>query len=64
MKKYYFSDPPLFITMPSSVEADKKEAVDLTCDVDGNPLDIVWVHDPIDRVSTYLKLILYVVLST
>lgn len=44
-------DPPIFKKLPKSIEADEKEKVTLTCDVDGNPLEIVWVHDPTDRVS-------------
>lgn len=43
-------DPPSFIETPKTVEADKGEKVTLTCSADGNPVDIVWVHDPIDRV--------------
>lgn len=33
------------------MEADKNDKVTLKCEADGNPLEIVWVHDPIDRVS-------------
>lgn len=44
------SDPPVFKQLPTSVEGDDKEKINLACDVDGNPLEIVWVHDPIDRV--------------
>lgn len=45
-------DPPSFIETPKTVEADKGEKVTLTCSADGNPVDIVWVHDPIDRVCS------------
>lgn len=41
----------MFKESPKSVEADKGDKVTLTCLADGNPLEIVWVHDPIDRVS-------------
>lgn len=52
-----YIDPPVFKHAPQSVDADEKEVVKMSCDADGNPLEIVWVHDPIDRVSnnfTYL----------
>lgn len=41
----------MFKESPKSLEADKGDKVTLTCLADGNPLEIVWVHDPIDRVS-------------
>ncbi|XP_055682496.1 irregular chiasm C-roughest protein-like [Lutzomyia longipalpis] len=42
---------PVFRTRPKSVEADIGTEVSLFCDVDGNPApDIVWIHDPTDRV--------------
>lgn len=51
-------DQPSFIRLPESVEADDQLEVTLNCEVTSNPIpDIVWVFDPIDRVS--LKLILY-----
>lgn len=37
--------------LPKSIEADDREKVHLNCEVDGNPLEIIWLHDPIDRVS-------------
>lgn len=43
----------MFTESPKSVEADKGDKVTLTCSADGNPLEIVWVHDPIDRVSVF-----------
>uniref|UniRef100_A0A1B0CQR5 Protein rp20-signalp detected n=1 Tax=Lutzomyia longipalpis TaxID=7200 RepID=A0A1B0CQR5_LUTLO len=44
-------DGPVFRTRPKSVEADIGTEVSLFCDVDGNPApDIVWIHDPTDRV--------------
>lgn len=46
-----FADAPMFKESPKSMEADKGDKVTLTCSADGNPLEIVWVHDPIDRVS-------------
>lgn len=42
----------MFKTRPKSVEADLDQVAVLTCDVDGNPpADIVWIHEPTDRVS-------------
>ncbi|XP_063704901.1 irregular chiasm C-roughest protein [Culicoides brevitarsis] len=42
---------PVFKTRPKSVEADVDQVAVLTCDVDGNPpADIVWIHEPTDRV--------------
>lgn len=48
-----FVDPPTFIETPKSIEADKGEKISLMCSADGNPVEIVWVHDPIDRVSFF-----------
>lgn len=40
---------------PKSVEADVDQKVVLTCDVDGNPpADILWIHEPLDRVRKSL----------
>lgn len=41
----------MFKSPPKSVEADLKEEIHLECDVDGNPLEIVWVHAPAAEVS-------------
>lgn len=49
----YCADAPMFKESPKSVEADKNDKVTLTCLADGNPLEIVWVHDPIDRVCIF-----------
>lgn len=46
-----FADPPSFTELPESKEADKGDRVTLNCVADGNPVEIVWVHDPLDRVS-------------
>lgn len=46
----FLADPPVFKQLPKSVEAEDEDEVELECEVDGNPLEIVWVHDPIDRV--------------
>lgn len=40
--------PPVFRQPLRSVEADARDKIKLHCDVDGNPLEIVWVHDPVD----------------
>lgn len=46
------TDGPVFKTRPKSVEADLDQVAVLTCDVDGNPpADIVWIHEPTDRVN-------------
>lgn len=42
-------DPPSFIETPKSIEAELGDKVTLTCYAEGNPLEIVWIHD--DRVS-------------
>lgn len=45
-------DQPSFVRWPENVEADDQQEVTLTCEVISNPIpDIVWVFDPIDRVS-------------
>lgn len=49
------SDGPVFKQLPRSVEAEEGEDVELECEVDGNPLEIFWVHDPIDRVSVHFN---------
>lgn len=41
----------MFKSPPKSVEADLKDDINLECDVDGNPLEIVWVHAPAAEVS-------------
>lgn len=48
-------DPPVFKSPPKSVEADLREEINLECDVDGNPLEIVWVHAPAAEVSLRKK---------
>lgn len=46
------ADQPSFIRLPENVEADDQSEVTLSCEVTSNPIpDIVWVFDPIDRVS-------------
>lgn len=45
------TDAPVFKEAPKSIEANSGEKVNLACDVDGNPLEIIWVYDPIDKVS-------------
>lgn len=52
-----FLDSPSFIETPVSVEADKGEKVTLTCLADGNPLEIVWVHDPKDRINFHPRVV-------
>jgi len=53
-----FIDGPIFKSRPKSVEADIGTTVSLSCDVDGNPQpDIVWIHDPTDRVSNLFQFI-------
>ncbi|CAB0007579.1 unnamed protein product [Nesidiocoris tenuis] len=43
---------PRFRKKPQSLQADAGSTVTLTCDVDGNPQpDIVWLHEPTDRVA-------------
>lgn len=47
----FISDGPIFRQRPASVEADVGALVSLVCDVAGNPTpDIVWIHDPSNRV--------------
>ncbi|XP_066905947.1 irregular chiasm C-roughest protein [Halyomorpha halys] len=42
---------PRFRKRPHSVQADQGAMITLTCDLDGNPQpDIVWFHEPTDRV--------------
>lgn len=53
---YRYTDPPSFKETPKSVEGEKGDRVTLNCQADGNPLEIVWVHDPIDRVSLQIIL--------
>lgn len=45
-------DAPSFKEAPKSIEADNGEKINLACDADGNPLEIIWVYDPIDKVSS------------
>lgn len=54
---YLFSDPPSFIETPTSVEADKGDKINLICSADGNPLEIVWVHDPRDRINYHPRVV-------
>ncbi|KAF6215510.1 hypothetical protein GE061_010265 [Apolygus lucorum] len=43
---------PRFRKKPQSIQADSGSTVTLSCDVDGNPQpDIVWLHEPTDRVA-------------
>lgn len=45
-------DPPSFKYRPENVEAEMNENITLSCIVDANPPpDIIWVFDPIDRVT-------------
>lgn len=48
-------DAPSFKQLPKSIEAEDGDEVTLECEVDGNPLEIYWVYDPIDRVCLHLK---------
>lgn len=49
---FLYVDQPSFIRIPENVEADDQSEVTLRCEVTSNPIpDIVWVFDPIDRVS-------------
>lgn len=50
-------DPPVFRQPLRSVEADTNETIRLHCDVDGNPLEIVWVHDPTDRLNHHPRVV-------
>lgn len=46
----------MFKTRPKPVEADLDQIAVLTCDVDGNPpADIVWIHEPTEKVSFLLQ---------
>lgn len=46
------TDPPSFIEQPQNIESEMGENITMNCLVDSNPkADIVWVFDPIDRVS-------------
>lgn len=46
------TDPPSFIERPQNIESEMGENITMNCLVDSNPkADIVWVFDPIDRVS-------------
>lgn len=48
----YEIDPPSFTERPQNVESEMGENVTMNCFVDSNPkADIIWVFDPIDRVS-------------
>ncbi|KAG4072922.1 hypothetical protein HA402_006602 [Bradysia odoriphaga] len=51
--------PPVFKSSPKSVEADLKEEINLECDVDGNPLEIVWLnfHPRVVGTTNNLKII-------
>ncbi|XP_031628454.1 irregular chiasm C-roughest protein-like [Contarinia nasturtii] len=49
--------PPSFVETPKSVEADRGDKVTLTCSAQGNPLEIVWVHDPVDRINYHPKVV-------
>lgn len=50
---YYFLDGPVFKTRPQSIEADNGASISLICDVVGNPPpDILWIHEPNDKVSS------------
>lgn len=51
------TDPPIFRQPLRSVEADAGEKIRLHCDVDGNPMEIVWVHDPIDRINHHPRVV-------
>lgn len=45
-------DPPTFIERPDNVEAEIGQNITINCIVDSNPkADIIFVFDPIDRVS-------------
>lgn len=47
------TDGPVFRTRPKSIEADNGASIVLTCDVVGNPPpDILWLHEPHDKVSS------------
>lgn len=53
-------DQPSFIRLPENVEADDQMEVTLNCEVISNPIpDIVWVFDPIDRVSFNLIVLFF-----
>lgn len=46
-------DPPSFIERPQNVESEMGDNITMNCLVDSNPkADIIWVFDPIDRVSS------------
>lgn len=52
MCKYESIDPPSFLERPQNIESEMGENITMNCLVDSNPkADIVWVFDPIDRVS-------------
>lgn len=45
-------DPPSFNERQQNVESEMGDNITMNCLVDSNPkADIVWVFDPIDRVS-------------
>lgn len=47
-----FIDGPVFKARPKSIEADNGATIHLVCDVVGNPpADILWIHEPNDKVS-------------
>lgn len=49
----HHADPPSFVERPQNVESEMGDNITMNCLVDSNPkADIIWVFDPIDRVST------------
>lgn len=47
-----FIDGPVFKARPKSIEADNGATITLVCDVVGNPPpDMLWIHEPNDKVS-------------
>lgn len=46
-------DPPSFIETPKSIEAELGDKVTLKCSADGNPLEIVWIHDDRVRITKF-----------
>lgn len=57
-------DPPTFIERPDNVEAEIVQNITINCIVDSNPkADIIFVFDPIDRVSNKRCIFLFTLCS-
>lgn len=47
---FHISDGPRFTRKPQSVEEEMNMQVNLTCEVDGNPMpEISWIHEKYEK---------------